>query len=109
MFQQLSPGRAGLTPFADNFRLADHLSGTTYRMPFCMSIDGCTGRRLQVHYKAQPLLLTFRRNCVVDYGQLPSSAALYPHMSESKGKGRARRKGGGGGALCVPVVGGATP
>lgn len=27
----------------------------------------------------------------MDYGQLPNSAALYPHMSESKGKGRARR------------------
>ncbi len=27
----------------------------------------------------------------MDYGQLPSSAALYPHMSESKRKGRARR------------------
>src|SRR5215470_13181691 len=40
--------------------------------------------RLQVNSKAQPLLLTFRRNCVVDYGQLPGSVALYPHMSESK-------------------------
>src|SRR5215471_10978550 len=41
--------------------------------------------------RSPALLLTFRRNCVVDYDQLPSSAALYPHMSESKGEGRARR------------------
>ena len=27
----------------------------------------------------------------MDYRQFPSSATLYPHMSESKGKGRARR------------------
>src|SRR5215467_9655357 len=43
--------------------------------------------------RSPALLLTFRRNCVVDHGQLPSSAALYPHMSESKGKGGARRIG----------------
>ncbi len=34
-------------------------------------------------------VVVFRRNCVVDYGQFPSSAALDPHMSESEGEGAA--------------------
>jgi hypothetical protein len=70
-------------------------------MPFCISMDGCTGWRRHVQSKAQPLLLTFPRNCVVDYGQLPSSAALYPHMSESVGACRTREIGG----VRIPWVG----
>lgn len=37
-----------------------------------------------VGLEAQPLLLAFRRNCVVDYCQLPNPAALYPYMGESE-------------------------
>src|SRR5260370_42667106 len=44
-----------LSPPIARSRDFHHASGVG-RMPFCMSIDGCTGRRLQLHSSPPPLV-----------------------------------------------------